>query len=273
MNRLRKLLVRSRRNLFSALGGNNLSSKLGEGYDFAELREYRIGDDLRKIDWVISAKLGTPYVKLFHEERELNVAVAAVLPGSAVFGEKREVMAETAALLGHSALGNGDRFGGFLYADRLYAEFPSGKKKGSVPALAEAILEFDPVGKETAWPEVGRFLFRRLRRRSLVFVLGDFYGPVGFGPAAKKHEIIAVIIRDRREENPETAGGGSWIDPVSGAQREGSMGKKSVERYREMIARNDREMMEVFHREGVRAFKLYTDQVPLIQLARFFGRG
>ena len=273
MNGLKKLLVKARRQVFSQMGGNNVTRRLGEGYDFAELREYRIGDDVRKIDWLISAKLGAPHVKLFHEERELNLQVVALLPGSTVFGNKREKIAEVAALLGYSAVKNGDRFGGRIFADRVYHEVPPGKKSAGVEKLAEAAAGFDPVGKGCDYPALARLLHEKIRSRSVVFALGDFYGPVTFGPAAKKHEIIAVIVRDRREEAPETMKNRALADPVTGRRIGGNLGQKSMIKYKEMLLENDRKLADGFRREGVRFLKIYTDEPALPKLLRFFGRG
>ncbi|MCD6432596.1 MAG: DUF58 domain-containing protein, partial [Sulfurimonas sp.] len=122
MSKLQKILVRARRQVFSEMVGNNPSIFQGEGYDFIELREYMPGDDIRHIDWNITAKMQKPYIKIFREERELNVVVASVLNGSVHFGSKKfkqESIAEIVALLSFSTIKNGDLLSSYIFTDRI----------------------------------------------------------------------------------------------------------------------------------------------------------
>jgi len=124
MSKLSKILVRARRQVFSEMVGNNPSIFQGEGYDFIELREYMPGDDIRHIDWNITAKMQKPYIKIFKEERELNIVIASMLNGSVHFGAKKfkqELIAEIVANLSYAILHNGDLLSTHIYADRLYS--------------------------------------------------------------------------------------------------------------------------------------------------------
>ena len=124
MSKLKKILIKTKRQIFSEIAGNNPSIFEGEGFDFMELREYTYGDDVRKIDWNVTARMQKPFIKLFKEERELNIVIISLLGGSVHFGQKRfkqELIAETAALLAFSAVKNGDVFSSYIYTDKVEA--------------------------------------------------------------------------------------------------------------------------------------------------------
>lgn len=273
---LKKILIKARRQVFTEIMGNNASLFLGEGYDFAELREYQIGDDVRKIDWIISAKLHHPYVKLFHAERELHAAVACMLSGSVYFGTvrpKQELIAEISAILGFSAIKNSDLFSSYLFADTLYHTSQPSKSHFAIQSATEKILQFDPLGKEANYQEMAKELLSRIKRRSLVFIIADCFEPIDFRVLAKKHEVILIIVRDRFEENPQALGYVSMVDPESGQRMEGDMQKGMTESYRKKIAAQDAELYAQCRRQGIHFTKIYTDEDPFIKLLKLFQKG
>ncbi|HEY9202807.1 MAG TPA: DUF58 domain-containing protein [Sulfurimonas sp.] len=273
MSKLQKILVRARRQVFSEMVGNNPSIFQGEGYDFIELREYMPGDDIRHIDWNITAKMQKPFIKIFREERELSVVVVSVLNGSVHFGSKRfkqEAIAEVAALLGFSTLKNGDLLSSYIFTDEMVSHAKPSKKLSSVQKSVEEILSFDAINKKVDFKFIADTLFKRLKRKSLILIIGDYFEIPDFRLLARKHEVLSVIVRDRLEENPPEMGFASLIDPESGAVLEGDFNASSVRAYSQKVAAHDHRLFERLRRDGIRFTKVYTDSIAGVKLRRLF---
>ncbi len=273
MSKLKKILVRARRQVFSEMVGNNPSIFQGEGYDFIELREYMPGDDIRHIDWNITAKLQKPFIKIFREERELNVVLASVLNGSVHFGSKKfkqDVIAEVVALLGFSTLKNGDLLSSYIFTDKLESHAKPSKKLHQIHKNVEEILSFDALNKKMDFKNIADTLFKRLKRKSLILVVGDFFEIPDFKLLAKKHEVVALIVRDRLEEKPPQMGFSSLVDPESGAVLEGDFNRSSVESYAKKVQEHDRELYSTLRKDKIRFTKIYTDANASVALRRLF---
>ena len=273
MSKLQKILVRARRQVFSEMVGNNPSIFQGEGYDFIELREYMPGDDIRHIDWNITAKMQKPFIKIFREERELSVVVVSVLNGSVHFGSKRfkqEAIAEVAALLGFSTLKNGDLLSSYIFTDEMVSHAKPSKKLSSVQKSVEEILSFDAINKKVDFKFIAETLFKRLKRKSLILIIGDYFEIPDFRLLARKHEVLSVIVRDHLEENPPEMGFASLIDPESGSVLEGDFNASSVRAYSQKVAAHDHRLFERLRRDGIRFTKVYTDSIAGVKLRRLF---
>ncbi len=273
MSKLQKILVRARRQVFSEMVGNNPSVFQGEGYDFIEMREYNHGDDIRHIDWNVTAKMQRPYIRIFREERELNVVMASMLNGSVHFGSKKfkqETIAELVALLSFSVLRNGDLLSHYIFADKMYKNDKPSKKMFAVQKYVESVLDFDALNKKSDYKMMADILYRRLKRKSLLIIIGDFFKIPDFRLLAKKHEVIAVIVRDKLEENPPVMGFSSLSDPESGQMLEGDFNRSSVNAYAKKVAQHDRKLFERFRHDQVRFTKIYTDDVASVKLRRLF---
>ncbi len=273
MSKLQKILVRARRQVFSEMVGNNPSIFQGEGYDFIELREYMPGDDIRHIDWNITAKLQKPYIKIFREERELNVVVASMLNGSVHFGSKRfkqDVIAELSAMLSFSVIKNGDLLSSYIFTDKLESHLKPSKKLFSVHKSVESILNFEALHKRADYKKMADTLFTRLKRKSLVIIIGDFFEIPDFKVLAKKHEVIAIVVRDILEEKPPKMGFASLIDPESGAVLEGDFNDATVKAYAKKVQIHDRKLYAAFRKQQVRFTKLYTHENVSVALRRLF---
>ena len=273
MSKLKKILVRARRQVFSEMVGNNPSIFQGEGYDFIELREYMPGDDIRHIDWNITAKMQKPFIKIFREERELNVVIASILNGSVHFGSKKfkqETIAEIIALLGFSTLKNGDLLSSYIFTDEMISSSKPSKKLQQVQKNVKDILEFDALNQRVDFKFIADTLYRRLKRKSLILIVGDFFEIPDFKLLAKKHEVVAVIVRDHLEEKPPQMGFSSLVDPESGTVLEGDFNKSSVEAYSKKVQIHDHKLFETFRKHQVRFTKVYTDSVASVELRRLF---
>ena len=273
MSKLQKILVRARRQVFSEMVGNNPSIFQGEGYDFIELREYMAGDDIRHIDWNITAKLQKPYIKIFREERELNVVIASVLNGSVHFGSKRfkqDVIAEVVAQLSYSTLKNGDLLSSYIFTDKMVSHSKPSKKLHQVQKSVSEILDFEALNQKCNLKNLSDTLYKRLQRKSLILVVGDFFEIPDFKLLAKKHEVVALVVRDHLEEKPPKMGFSSLVDPESGAVLEGDFNNASVNAYAKKVQDHDRELYATLRKHQIRFTKIYTDASVSVALRRLF---
>ena len=268
-----QILLKARRQIIGDRIGNNPSMFRGEGYDFIELREYVSGDDTRHIDWNVTAKMGKPFVKVFREERELNVLTVALLGGGLHFGSEKfkiESVAEAVALIGYSAVANGDMFGHCNFSENLRSEIRPAKKRFSVQQATVSVLDSEILHHRVDLSHTIKELYRRTKRRSLIVLIGDFFEIPDLRLLARKHEVVTIVVRDRAEENPAVMGFSALIDPESGAVLEGDFNARSIKRYHERVKAHDVELFETFRTHGVRATKLYTDGNAIVTLRRLF---
>lgn len=273
MSKLQKILVRARRQVFSEMVGNNPSIFQGEGYDFIELREYMPGDDIRHIDWNITAKLQKPYIKIFREERELNVVVASMLNGSVYFGSKRfkqEVIAEVVAMLSFSTIKNGDLLSSYIFTDKVESFLKPSKKLFHVQKSVDEVLRFEPLNHKADYKVLGDTLFKGLKRKSLIVIIGDFFEIPDLKLLAKKHEVVAIVVRDLLEEKPPQMGFSSLVDPESGNVIEGDFNDATVKSYAQRVHVHDRKLYATFRKHQIRFTKVYTHENVGVALRRLF---
>lgn len=274
-SRVKKIILKTKKQVFGDMLGNNTSLFQGEGFEFTELREYIHGDDIRKIDWKTTAKLGKPYIRIYQEERELSIVTAVMMGGSTYFGtvrQKSEVMSELVASIGFSAMKNGDLFSNIIFADRLYEMSRPSKKFFSIEDIVTKMESFELLNKKSEHKLFVETLFKRLKRKSFLFVISDFVGDIDLTLLSKKHDVVAIIVRDRFEENPKELGY-IRIRDMEGTQTfEGNMGSKELDTYTKALTQNDEKLYAHFKRNGIRFTKIYTDEEPFLKLVRLFGR-
>ncbi len=268
---VKKIILKTKKQVYGDMLGNNASFFQGEGFEFSELREYVYGDDVRKIDWKTTAKLGKPFVKIYKEERELNVVVVSMLSGSTYFGtvkQKSDVMAEVVATLGFSAVKNADRFSHMVFADKMYDLSKPSKKLFSVHQAVEDVVGFDPVGKEADFNALVETLHHRLKKKSLLFIVSDFVGEIDLKLLSKKHDVFAVMVRDRFEEDPSELGYLRLIDMETKQSFEGDVDSGTLKNYKKALHDNDEKLYKQFKKQGVRFTKVYTHEEPALKLMK-----
>lgn len=268
---VKKIVLKTKKQVYGDMLGNNASLFQGEGFEFAELREYVYGDDVRKIDWKTTAKLGKPFVKVYKEERELNVVVVSLLSGSTYFGtvkQKSEIMAEVVATLGFSAVKNADLFTHMIFADKMYGLSKPSKKLFSVHKAVEDVVAFDPLGKEADYTALVETLVSRLKKKALLFIVSDFVGDIDLKLLAKKHDVFAVIVRDKFEEDPSELGYLRLIDMETKQSFEGSVDGGTLKNYKKALHENDEKLYKQFKKQGVRFTKVYTNEEPTLKLMK-----
>jgi len=210
LKKVRDIEIRTGKLVSETFSGEYLSVFKGKGIEFAEVREYIIGDDIRNIDWNITARMNKPYVKKFNEERELTVMVACDVSGSQLFGTKtlmkNELSAELAALFMFAALKNNDKTGLFLFSDKTELFIPPKKGKNHILRIIREMLAFEPKSKKTNISFALEKLNHALKRRSVIIFISDFMDE-NFEKAVKitkhKHDLIPVIVNDTFEIEPQ----------------------------------------------------------------------
>ena len=267
----KKIILKTKKQVFGDMLGNNASLFHGEGFEFAELREYIYGDDIRKIDWKTTAKLGKPYVKVYREERELNVVISTMLNGSTYFGtarQKSDYIVELVAILGFSAVRNSDLFSYLNFADRLYHHSKPSKKLFAVSREIEYAMAFNPLGKQGDFKGWTDTIYNRVRKKSLLFLISDFVGDIDLRLLAKKHDLFVIMVRDRFEENPTELGYLRLVDTENGESYEGDISSATVHSYQKALRENDQKLYKQFREQGIRHVKLFTDEDPMMKILK-----
>jgi uncharacterized protein (DUF58 family) len=225
MRKVHHLEIKAKRLSRESFSGEYHASFKGQGLDFEDFREYQHGDEIRFIDWNVTARMNAPFIRTFREERELNVLIAVDISGSFDYGSvhfsKREIAAEIAAVLAFSARHNGDKVGLLLFASESVLYLPPAKGSKHTLRMIREILAISPQDKKTNLSGACDFINRTLKRKSLVFFLSDFVDNdfhKKLGALSQKHETIAVRIFDPVEEKLPNVGKVTLTAPETGEQ-------------------------------------------------------
>ncbi|HEY6098803.1 MAG TPA: DUF58 domain-containing protein [Anaeromyxobacter sp.] len=296
VRRVRRIEIATRRAVEDTLSGQYHSVFKGRGMVFSEVRPYAPGDEVRSIDWNVSARTGQLHVKRFVEERELTVMVLCDVSASTDFGSrertKAEVAAEIAALLALSAVANGDRVGLVLFTDRVERFVPPRKGRRHALRLVSEILQFRPEGRGTAVGAALELLRRALRRRTIAFVLSDFLERAPAGPeagpaskgdepfpferalriAARKHDVVPVRLGDTLEAHLPAAGLAWMEDPETGAVVRADLSDPGLRaRFAEAARADDERLRRLFARLDLEHVAVQADEADHVKpLLAFF---
>ena len=233
-----------------------------------------MGDDIRKINWTITAKLGKPYIKELHANRELSVVVAAFMDGSLYYGTgkaKQTKLTEVATLLGYATQQNADMFTGICYAQGQTTSTVPTKQIYHIEQFSKELFESSLLGTKVNYVSSIENLFKRVHKPSLLFILSDFLEEIDLSLLAQKHEVIAIIIRDREEESPKKLGEVTLSSPQGKAKRDTYFGKRSIEKYLSKLKENDEKLAEHFARYDIRSVKIFTDDEVVGKLISLFS--
>lgn len=250
LKKVRKIEIKTRRLSDHVFGGEYHSTFKGRGMTFSEVRQYQFGDDVRNIDWNVTARYNEPFVKVFEEERELTLMLMVDISGSEFFGTqdqfKNEIIIEIAATLAFSAMQNNDKTGLILFSDEIERYIPPKKGKSHVLRIIRELLEFEPKSNKTDIANALKFLSNVMKKKAIVFVLSDFIADNyrdTLKIAAKKHDLTGIRIYDKAEENIPNLGMVQMQDQETGELLLVNTGSKSV-----------RNQYYGFHRERVDYF-------------------
>lgn len=226
IKQVRQIEIRTRGLVNQVFSGEYHSVFKGRGMEFSEVREYQFGDDIRNIDWNVTARFGHPYIKVFEEERELTVMLIVDLSGSLMFGSvsktKQRVAAELSAILAFSALKNNDKVGLILFTDKIEKFVPPRKGKTHVLRIIREVLSFEPRGKSTNIKGALEYMHNAIKKKSIAFLLSDFMDE-GYEKilriVGKKHDLIGIVLDDIREKEFPKVGLVKLKDAETGAER------------------------------------------------------
>jgi uncharacterized protein (DUF58 family) len=280
LEQVRRLELRMRRLVNSRFAGEYRSVYKGQGMEFSEVREYQPGDEVRSIDWNVTARLQKPYVKCYVEERELTVLLLIDCSASAHFGTrtrfKDDVALEVAAVLALSALRNNDRVGIIAFTERIEHFVPPRKGRRHGLRLLRDLLAVRPVGRRTDVALACQQAERHLTHRSLVFVISDFRDDgteAALRRLSTRHEVVAITVDDPVEQRLPAAGVLVLADPETGLRVEIDSGDAAFRtRYAAAAAAADLNRAEMFARSGVTTIALHTDRGIVEPLLAFFRR-
>ena len=275
--RIRRIQIRTRTILESGVVGAYHAVFKGRGMEFAEVREYTPGDDVRTIDWNVTARLGAPYVKKFVEERDLTLLLLVDLSGSQRFGSqyilKRDYAAELAAVLAFSAVANHDRVGAVLFTDRVELYVAPARGRDHALRIVRDLLALDPRGTGTDLSQALGFARRVMKRRGIVAVISDFQADGyerALGILRRRHDVIALQLWDPHEHEAPAAGLVALLDPETGERVVVDASDPEVRR--RLRATTLEPARDAFRRTGVDAVAFSTAQSYERPLAAFFKK-
>ena len=280
LKKVRKIEIKTRRLSDHVFGGEYHSTFKGRGMTFSEVRQYQFGDDVRNIDWNVTARYNEPFIKVFEEERELTLMLMADISGSEFFGTqeqfKNEIITEIAATLAFSAMQNNDKTGLILFSDEIELYIPPKKGKSHVLRIIRELIEFQPKSNKTNVANALKFLSNVMKKKAIVFVLSDFIADNyrdTLKIAARKHDVTGIRIYDKAEENIPNLGMVEMQDQETGELLLVNTGSKSVRNqyYTYHRERTDY-FVESFTKSGAGALSCRVDESYVKKLLGYFKR-
>jgi uncharacterized protein (DUF58 family) len=280
LKKVRKLEIKSRGLSSELFSGQYHSAFKGRGMSFSEVREYQPGDDIRTIDWNVTARFNHPYVKVFEEERELTIMLVVDMSGSKDFGTqnmfKMEMVTEVCAVLAFSSLQNNDKVGVIFFSDQIEKYIPPKKGKSHVLRIIRELIDFRPEHKKTNIDQAIRFLTNVTRKRCTAFILSDFMAPSfndSLRIAARKHDVVALQVCDPREAILPDVGLVQFLDAETGEIQWVDTSDRAVRKTYEVNYRKQDDLIKnTFARSGVDMAVLRTDKSWVQPLSNLLKR-
>lgn len=280
LKKVRKIELKTRGLSNHIFAGEYHTAFKGKGMAFSEVREYQPGDDIRTIDWNVTARFNTPFIKVFEEERELTVMLIIDVSGSKNFGTqkqmKQELVTELSAVLAFSAIQNNDKIGVIFFSDKVEKFIPPKKGKSHILRIIRELIAFEPENKGTDIGEALRYFNNVIKKRAVCFVISDFMNDNFEAPlkiANKKHDVVTIRINDKREEELPDIGLVQMKDAETGEVKWIDTANKLIrESYQKNYLRNMEEVNQLFKNSGVDTIQLRTDMDYIKPLIQFFKR-
>lgn len=281
LKKVRKIEIKTRRLSDHIFGGEYHSTFKGRGMTFSEVRQYQFGDDVRNIDWNVTARYNEPFVKVFEEERELTMMLMVDISGSELFGTdeqfKNEIVTEIAATLAFSATQNNDKIGLILFSDEIELYIPPKKGRSHVLRIIRELIEFKPKSKLTDISEALKFLSNVMKKKAIVFMLSDFITDDDYKQnlkiAAGRHDITGVRVYDKHEESIPNLGMVQMQDEESGELVLVNTASKSVRRnYSKYYLEKVSFFKDTFTKSGSGTIDCRVDESYVKKLLGYFKR-
>ena len=269
IKKVRKIEIKARGLSSNIFAGQYHSAFKGRGMAFSEVREYQFGDDVRDIDWNVTARFHRPYVKVFKEERELTVMLLIDVSGSLDFGTqkqmKRDMVTEIAATIAFSAIQNNDKIGVVFFSDKIEKYIPPKKGRKHILYIIREMLDFHPESKRTDVKQAVEFLSSVQKRRTTAFILSDFYARNDFQQslqiANRKHDVVAIQVYDQRARELPDVGLMKVVDAETGfEQYVDTSSKRLRESYRKYWQGRQSQLLETFNKSNVDNVSIATNE-------------
>lgn len=280
LKQVRQIEIRTKGLVNQVFSGEYHSVFKGRGMEFSEVREYQFGDDIRNIDWNVTARFGHPYIKVFEEERELTVILMVDLSGSLMFGSvsktKQRIAAELSAILAFSALKNNDKVGLILFTDKIEKFVPPRKGRKHVLRIIREVLSFEPEGKATNLRGALEYMNNAIKKRSIAFLISDFMDD-GFEKilriVGRKHDLIGIVLDDRREKEIPNIGLVKLSDAETGEERWIDTSSDRLRRQMQLyIKEKEKIRKSVFITSRLDSVEVTTGSNYIQPLVQFFRR-
>lgn len=280
LKKVRKIEIKTKGLSKHIFSGEYHSAFKGRGMSFSEVRNYQYGDDVRNIDWNVTARTGDPHVKIFEEERELTVMLLIDMSRSSFFGTvnqlKNEILTEICAVLAFSAIQNNDKVGVIFFSDRVEKFIPPKKGRQHILRIIRELIDFEPVGQGTDMRSTLEYFNNVVKKRSICFLLSDFLTENYEDPlriVARKHDLIGIHLVDPREEELPNVGLIRALDAESGQMRWIDTASKRIRaEYAQWYADHSQYFKRVFLRSGADTVSIRTNESYVNALLRFFQR-
>lgn len=283
LRRVRKIEIKTRGLSNEIFAGKYHTAFRGRGMSFSEVREYRAGDDVRDIDWNVTARSSKPHIKIYEEERELTMMLLIDVSGSRLFGStertKKNLMTEIAAVLAFSAAQNNDKVGCIFFSDRIEKFIPAAKGRSHILMIIRELIKFEPESRRTSISEAVRFMTNVNKKRCTTFILSDFLSPKSeqvqledaLKIAGSKHDLVGIRVVDRREAELPDVGivelqdaetdRKVWVDTSS---------RRVREHYAEQWRERERQTVEMLRRGRIDTATISTDGDYVVELIKLF---
>jgi uncharacterized protein (DUF58 family) len=281
IKKVRKIEIKTRGLSSNIFAGQYHSAFKGRGMAFSEVREYQYGDDVRDIDWNVTARFNKPYVKVFEEERELTVMLLVDMSASLDFGTtgmyKKEMVAEIAATLAFAAIQNNDKIGAIFFTDRIEKFIPPQKGRKHILYIIRELLGFEPESRQTDLIVPLQYLTNAIKKRCTTFLLSDFIDERDFKNALtianRKHDVVAIQVYDKRVEELPDVGLMKMVDPESGEDVYVDTSSRRVRTlHRKWWVDSQVRLRDTFSKSGVDAISIRTDQDYVKSLMSLFAK-
>lgn len=281
IKKVRKIEIKTKGLSNQIFAGHYHSAFKGRGMAFSEVREYQIGDEIRTIDWNVTARFNHPFVKVFEEERELTVMLLVDISSSQAFGSqndfKQNIITEISAVLAFSAINNNDKVGVIFFTDKVEKFIPPKKGRSHILMIIRELLEFKPENKKTNVNEAIRYFNNVIKKRSTAFLISDFIDTSNFESslkiANKKHDLIALRVYDKREMDIPPLGLVRFLDPETGKYTWINTSSKKVrDEFKINALKKEAELVNTFRKSGVDYVPIATHQSYIKPLMGLFKR-
>ena len=280
LKKVRKIEIRTRALSQQIFSGQYHSAFKGRGMAFSEVREYQYGDDIRNIDWNVTARFNHPYIKIFEEERELTVMLLIDVSGSTQFGTKQQfksdLITEISAVLSFSAINNNDKVGVIFFSNQVEKFIPPKKGRSHILRIIRELVDYKSQEVQTNLPEALRYLTNAIKKRCTAFIISDFVNcdcEQALKIAANKHDVVALQIMDKGDTQLPRMGLVQIHDPETGKKTITDTSNSKVRReYARWWLEQEKKNIELFKKSGVDVAQLHTDKDYVKALTELFHR-